>query len=533
MSRFYQTEGIFALAEATRTALRKISYFRAHSEFQNLKESSFFRRTVFCIGKLNVVGFDLIALIALLLLMYQPLVGHLGRQPFQIWDEARLSRNALEMFMDWQWIVPTFDGVPDMWNSKPPLLIWLQALSFKLFGLNESSFRLPSALAAIATSLLLALFCARYLKSQLLGFVAAVVLITSNGYIVYHGARHGDYDSMLCLWATITAMSFFTYLEKGKPKFLYITCVAVIAGIWTKGITIFMIGPGLLLYAVYKGKLWTLLRSKHLYLGLLSIIVFGVGYYPLRESVNPGFIEAVWYNELGGRYLSVNSENSGNFWYYINQLWSDHYVYWVFFALFGLISSLRHPNLRIRNLAAFAAILGITYLFVISVAKTKLAWYDIPAYPFLAILSALTIYQVFIWLQQSEAPRWVPIVLVLGLLIVPFRDIFMVTYQPSRKALQDYYWMSYYMQDAYHNRVEFKDQLLAFDGYHTQIDFYVEMMRRRGYKCDFTTGDNIPLGSVVSAYQYPMIEKIESTYETQIVGWHGEVRQYQIIGLKN
>jgi len=48
---------------------------------------------------------------------------HLGMMPLQVWDEARLADNALEMATNGLSLITTYDGSPDHWNTKPPLVM--------------------------------------------------------------------------------------------------------------------------------------------------------------------------------------------------------------------------------------------------------------------------------------------------------------------------------------------------------------------------------------------------------------------------
>src|SRR5688572_13968954 len=103
--------------------------------------------------------------IALALLIYVPVFGYLDIQPLRTWDESRIAINALEMLENGDWIATYYSGVPDNWNTKPPLLIWLQVILMKTIGVNEVAIRLPSAFAAFFTCLALLAFCIKYLKS--------------------------------------------------------------------------------------------------------------------------------------------------------------------------------------------------------------------------------------------------------------------------------------------------------------------------------------------------------------------------------
>ena len=70
--------------------------------------------------------------------------------PFADTTEPRYAEIARLMMTTNDWITPWFEpGVP-FWG-KPPLSFWAQAISFKLFGINEFAGRLPALLAFLAT----------------------------------------------------------------------------------------------------------------------------------------------------------------------------------------------------------------------------------------------------------------------------------------------------------------------------------------------------------------------------------------------
>ena len=136
------------------------------------------------------------------LLISVPIFGHLDTLPIRIWDESRLAVNANEMQKDGDFIVTHFYGQPDMWNTKPPLMIWLQAFFMKTIGAGELAVRLPSALAAFFTSITLLVFFRRYI-SFWFGSISVMILVTSSGYIGLHASRTGDYDTLLTLFTTL------------------------------------------------------------------------------------------------------------------------------------------------------------------------------------------------------------------------------------------------------------------------------------------------------------------------------------------
>ncbi len=93
----------------------------------------------------------------LLVLIYFPIFLHLTYMPIRMWDESITGVNAIEMASNHHYFVTYIDGHPDMYNCKPPLLLWCIVLSIKIFGFSELALRLPSAIAALL--LCIYLFC--------------------------------------------------------------------------------------------------------------------------------------------------------------------------------------------------------------------------------------------------------------------------------------------------------------------------------------------------------------------------------------
>ena len=90
-------------------------------------------------------------LVILLIIASIPLFLHLHVLPFRLWDESRLASNAYEMHTNGNLIVTYYEGEPEMWNTKPPLVIWMQLIFIKLIGFNELAIRLSSAIAGLLT----------------------------------------------------------------------------------------------------------------------------------------------------------------------------------------------------------------------------------------------------------------------------------------------------------------------------------------------------------------------------------------------
>ena len=95
----------------------------------------------------------------------------------RLWDddETFFAQVAREMFERGDLIVPWFNQA--LFSHKPPFMYWMMIGAYHLFGVTEFAARLPSALFATA-SVLLVWRLGRILYSPAVGFWAAIVIAT-------------------------------------------------------------------------------------------------------------------------------------------------------------------------------------------------------------------------------------------------------------------------------------------------------------------------------------------------------------------
>lgn len=342
----------------------------------------------------------------LLLLILPPLFFDLGGLSIRLWDESRLVANTIEMYHNHNYMVTHFDGAPDLWNTKPPLMIWIHLLMVKTFGFNEWSFRVSSALFAALTCIYLYVFTKRQTQSTGIAFLAVFVLITTRGFVDLHVSRTGDYDALLIYLSVLALGSLYRYLEEDKTSSLYYFALFLGLAVLTKGPMVLLFGPAILVYILYRKKLFKLLSSGHTYAAILLFSVIALPYYFIREQYNPGYLQAVYDNELGGRFLTVLEERGGAWHYYLEGMTGRNFMLWFLFIPVGIYYLFKERNTATKDYISFCSIIGIMYFIMISSAKTKHGWYDAPAYPFFAVLVAYTIITLLKWANQSGIPRW-------------------------------------------------------------------------------------------------------------------------------
>lgn len=135
----------------------------------------------------------------LLILIYLVIFLKLDSFHMRWWDESMFAVNTYEMMENGKYFSLYFDGRPDLFNTKPPLTNWLQLLFVKLLGYNELAVRLPSAIAACLSVLIVFKFTLKRFD-VLWAWVSVLILLTSEGFIGFHTARTADSDSLLTLF---------------------------------------------------------------------------------------------------------------------------------------------------------------------------------------------------------------------------------------------------------------------------------------------------------------------------------------------
>ncbi len=363
----------------------------------------------------------IVAVFFFLLALYFPLFLHLDSQGLAHWDEAHNAVNAIEMEQHGHYLRRYFNGQPDSWETKPPLLIWLQVFSFKLLGHTELAVRLPATLAALGSVLLIALFYKKVIRLPLAGALSALALVCSAGFIRPHVARTGDHDALMIYWMLAGLFTFLGYLhfQSRRRQMLVLFTTSLILGVMSKSIAALLFLPGYFLYALLSGRVLKILKDRDIYIAAMGFVAVVGSYYWTVEYYYPGYLELVWNNELLPRYLNAAKDQTyhvpDNRWIYIKLLVSRHFSYFIFLLpLSGwfLYRAKTYPLLG--RFSLLLAVVAISFLFIISMGTFN-SWYDAPVIPLLAMLcgSGLALAWMNLHKYVRNAPKWL-----VGLLLV-------------------------------------------------------------------------------------------------------------------
>ena len=427
--------------------------------------------------------------------------------------------NALEMYYSGDWMVTRFDGHTDLWNTKPPLMIWLQTVFMHILGPNEMAVRLPSALAAFSTCALILFFCWKYLRNFWLGFFSVMILATSTAYITVHCARTGDYDSMLIFFIVAYCLSFFNFLESGQNKWIYLTATAIILAVLTKGIAGVMFLPGLLILVFVQKKQKQVAKNKHLYFATAIALFFSVGWFILREIAEPGYLDAVWKNDMGGRYTEVIEHHEQPFAYYFFQLFDRNVFAWAWLSIAGFIAGFLHKNEKVRKFNLLLLISALSYLLFISLSATKTEWYSAPLFPFLAIAAGISfsaLPSLFPELNEKRTGALLlfKIALLLFIFLPEYSELLKKTQiSPGTQVARPAYFLPNYLRQLTDHNDTLDNPVILINHYAPDVLFYKRLMEKQsGQEIETKNADELAAGDNVTTQYNPEWEGLDKKY---------------------
>ncbi|HRD68187.1 MAG TPA: glycosyltransferase family 39 protein [Candidatus Competibacter sp.] len=305
----------------------------------------------------------------------------LGAVPLFDLDEGAFGQATREMFLRGDFLSTYLNGQPRY--DKPILSYWLQAASVAAFGVNEFAFRLPSALAATAWTLLIFLFVRRAGNTRR-ALLAALAMSTSLAVTVIGKAATAD--ALLNLLLAASLLSLYLHLREGRRIWLYASAVAMGLGFLTKGPIAVAIPAGVsLLYCASRGEWRAWLRLAMDWRAWILFLLIAAPWYVaqyLREG--EGFLLGFFLRHNLGRFRQPLEGHSGGWWYYVPVLLAGILPYTT-----ALLRVLARSRQRLADPLERYLLIWFGLVFVLfSLAATKLPHYLVYGYTGLFVLIA-------------------------------------------------------------------------------------------------------------------------------------------------
>jgi 4-amino-4-deoxy-L-arabinose transferase-like glycosyltransferase len=327
-------------------------------------------------------------------------------------DEGNNVETGREMFVSGNWIVPTFNF--ELRVDKPALLYWLEIGAFQLFGINEFSGRLPSAVAALL-AILFTYELGRRMFHALVGLLAGLMLAST---VLFCAAAHfANPDALLNACTLLTFLFFWNSLARGDRMWFLLCGASTGLAVLAKGpVGLVLPSAVTLLFLVWSRQLRQLFDWRW----LQGILVFGLVMVPwyawVGAETRGNFLKGFFLVHNVDRYLNPMEGHHGNPGYYLLVLLLGFAPWSAFLGLAAWdsirrsassrqpIGDGREPPAGSRQAICFLWCWIIVYFLFFSFSGTKLPNYILPIYPAVALLTARYLER---WRRgMIQPPRW-------------------------------------------------------------------------------------------------------------------------------
>lgn len=221
---------------------------------------------------------ELAALLVLTLLLDLWALGQNG------WANQYYSAAVHSMAGSWHdFFYGSFDAQGLMTVDKPPLALWVQALSVKAFGYNSLAILVPQALMGVASVGLLYDLTRRRWGRQA-GTVAGLVLALTP--IAVAVSRHNNPDALLVLCCLGALWAFVRALEDGRTRWLVLAGACVGLGFEAKMGAALLVVPGMALAWLWIAPHGRLAALRQLLTGGAAMVAVGLA-WPLFVELTP------------------------------------------------------------------------------------------------------------------------------------------------------------------------------------------------------------------------------------------------------
>lgn len=313
-------------------------------------------------------------------------------------DETRYASVAWEMWRSGDYLVPHLNGAP--YSDKPPLLFWLIASGWRVFGPAELWARLigpACSLASVALTISLAnrLWPERDITRRL----APVILASTVVWWIYSTLLLFDTVLTTC---TLLAVIGLVDARLGRRRGLLVLATGIGLGVLAKGPVVFIhVLPAMLLArgwdvrpirpdessapAAWKGWRWSLALTSATVAGVAIALAWAI---PAAIAGGHEYARAIFIGQTAGRVVNSFAHRRPLWWYVPNLLWM--LLPWVAWPrLWRSVTAARSRNQLASDAGLRLCIAIVVPAFLaFSFVSGKQVHYLVPEVPFVALMVA-------------------------------------------------------------------------------------------------------------------------------------------------
>ena len=329
---------------------------------------------------LRIVSTLLATLLACIVLL--TLLGH---KPLTNWDEGIYAEISREMLSS-NPLVPHWNYQP--WFEKPPLMPWITAIFFRLFGINEFWARAGSALSGVAiVALLHGWLISR--RDTLAAWLSTLILLSTFGFL--HVCRVGEMDVLLSFGCCL-ALCGLTAIQDYKLNGWYLFWAGLAIALMTKSAAcIVLVITAILLAALERWDIRRLGKTFSLGLSLFLLAVLPWHLY-MADRFGDSFLSEYLGFHVVARATHQIEDHITHWWYYFWVLLISAAPFVLLYP-FAILDSFRGKRLRAWSIFALVVVGFFTII------QTRLPHYIAPAYPAFAVVTSIFLAD---WLRALE-----------------------------------------------------------------------------------------------------------------------------------
>ena len=328
--------------------------------------------------------------------------------------QAQIARN---MLATGDWVTARLDGVAYL--EKPPLVYWMMAVSYKVFGVHDWAARLPIALFSVALCLLTAGF-GMWAFGKKQGFYAGLVMGTCVGLYLF--TRVLIPDVILTFTVTLAMWSLLRVTDEAEthPRvWAFLLAASLGVGLLLKSLigVLFPVAAGaiylFLTKQLFQRQTWKRLRP---FSGLLIILLIAVPWHVLATLRNPpyfslsmhsgpgeyhGFLWFFFINEQLLRFLNLRYPRDYNT---VPRLWFWlFHLAWLFpwSVYLPAVAKLSFKPIDRAGRTRLLALCWIGFILVFFTFSTTQEYYSMPCYPAIALLLGSAMAVEGVWIRRG------------------------------------------------------------------------------------------------------------------------------------
>lgn len=297
-------------------------------------------------------------------------------------SEARYAEISKEMYNSDDYLHPTYLGIYHY--HKPPLTYYITAAGYFIFGINEMGARFFLIISLLFQLWFVYKICFLFYKNKEIALSA--LLIYFSFPIVQAASKNLTTDSYLTTFIFAAIFFFLQYKVQLKIYALYLFYLCCGLAFLTKG-PVGLLPEGL--FALFYNWLFpkTIAKAIHRYTAFLLGLVISFSWFIVLVITTPGLFHYFVKYQLVDRVASDSFNRSKPWWYYfiMMPLLALPAIVYFFDYLRTAIIKLKITRSVKLPVPAWCLIIS---LMVFSLSSSKLVFYVMPLYLFIAMLSA-------------------------------------------------------------------------------------------------------------------------------------------------